>query len=51
MLERVLKKFGKGNYRNDDHMEASQTEEGGLLVDGWGVYLDMGGEDGPGILT
>lgn len=51
VLERVLKKFGKGNLRNDDHMEASQTEEGGLLVDGWGAYMDMGGEDGPGIST
>lgn len=48
VLERVLKKFGKGNFKND--MEASQTEEGGLLVDGWGVYMDMGGEDGPGMI-
>ncbi|KAF8197458.1 ste11-like protein [Pholiota molesta] len=24
-----------------------KTEEGGLVVDGWGVYMDMGGEDGP----
>ncbi|KAF8964044.1 hypothetical protein BDZ97DRAFT_1904602 [Flammula alnicola] len=46
VIEKVLKKFGKGSPRGDD-MDVSQTEEGGLMVDGWSVYMDMGQEDGP----
>lgn len=48
VLEKVLKKFGKGNSRIDENTDVSHTEEGGLMVDGWGVYMDMGQDDGPG---
>ncbi|RDB21078.1 Protein kinase byr2 [Hypsizygus marmoreus] len=51
VLERVLKKFGKGGSRSTDadaNGEYAQTEDGGLSIDGWGVYLGMGQEDGPG---
>lgn len=48
VLEKVLKKFGKGSLRSDGNIDVSQTDEGGLMVDGWGVYMDMGQEDGPG---
>jgi mitogen-activated protein kinase kinase kinase len=50
VLEKVLKKFGKSGSRSVDtdggyvHME-----EGGLNIDGWGVYMGMGNEDGPGM--
>jgi mitogen-activated protein kinase kinase kinase len=47
VLEKVLKKFGKVSSR-DGTMEHVQTDEGGLSVDGWGVYLDWGQGDGPG---
>ncbi|KDR81649.1 hypothetical protein GALMADRAFT_239724 [Galerina marginata CBS 339.88] len=47
VLEKVLKKFGKGSLRSDGNMDISQTDEGGLMVDGWGVYMDIGQEDGP----
>lgn len=49
VLEKVLKKFGKGNSRIDGNTDVSHTEEGGLMVDGWGVYMDMGQDDGPGM--
>ncbi|KAJ7709866.1 hypothetical protein B0H17DRAFT_915161 [Mycena rosella] len=51
VLEKVLKKFGKGGARNPDgtsDIDVQLTDEGGLSVDGWGVYLDLGQEDGPG---
>ncbi|KAF7363473.1 STE11-like protein [Mycena sanguinolenta] len=50
VLEKVLKKFGKGNVRNpgDAGPDVRETEKGGLSVDGWGVYLDLDQEDGPG---
>ncbi|KAJ7449849.1 ste11-like protein [Mycena latifolia] len=50
VLEKVLKKFGKLGPRNPDGsgIDVKQTDEGGLSVDGWGVYLDLGQEDGPG---
>ena len=51
VLEKVLKKFGKGSLRSDGNMDVSQTDEGGLTVDGWGVFMDMGQEDGPGMST
>jgi len=49
VLEKVLKKFGKGNSRIDEDTDVSHTEEGGLMVDGWGVYMDIGQDDGPGM--
>lgn len=48
VLEKVLKKFGKGSLRSDGHIDVSHTE-GGLTVDGWGVFMDLGQEDGPGM--
>ncbi|KAJ7774878.1 ste11-like protein [Mycena metata] len=49
VLEKVLKKFGKGSSRSGDGgPDVRELEEGGLSVDGWGVYLDLGQEDGPG---
>ncbi|KAJ7452387.1 ste11-like protein [Mycena galericulata] len=49
VLEKVLKKFGKGGNRlPSTEPDAQITSEGGLSVEGWGVYLDMGQEDGPG---
>ncbi|KAJ6630840.1 hypothetical protein B0H10DRAFT_1774199 [Mycena sp. CBHHK59/15] len=51
VLEKVLKKFGKGGSRSagaDGGMDVQQTDEGGLSIDGWGVYLDWGQDDGPG---
>lgn len=51
VLEKVLKKFGKGGSRaidGDAPLEHSVTPQGGLTVDGWGVYLDFGQQDGPG---
>lgn len=53
VLEKVLKKFGKGGSRSTDAdggMDHVQVDDGGLSVDGWGVYLDIGQEDGPGAL-
>jgi mitogen-activated protein kinase kinase kinase len=51
VLEKVLKKFGKGGSRavdSDAPLEHALTIQGGLTVDGWGVYLDFGQQDGPG---
>ncbi|KAJ6596932.1 ste11-like protein [Mycena vulgaris] len=50
VLEKVLKKFGKGGARHSDGsgVDVQYTDGGGLSVDGWGVYLDLGQEDGPG---
>ena len=46
ILEKVLKKFGKGGPRGSDEVaDYIQLEEGGLSIDGWGVHLG----DGPGI--
>ncbi|KAJ7063333.1 ste11-like protein [Mycena amicta] len=44
VLEKVLKKFGKGTSRlaGEGGPDVRETPEGGLSVDGWG------GEDGPG---
>lgn len=46
VLERALKKFGKISTKSDSepalHIE---TDDGGLSVDGWGVYLDYGQDD------
>jgi len=45
ILEKVLKKFGKGGPRGSDEVaDYIQLEEGGLSIDGWGVHLG----DGPG---
>ncbi|KIY70933.1 Pkinase-domain-containing protein [Cylindrobasidium torrendii FP15055 ss-10] len=47
ILEKVLKKFGKGGLRSHDiDGDNVHTEDGGLSVDGWGMYL----EDGSGPL-
>ncbi|KAJ3499937.1 hypothetical protein NLJ89_g10008 [Agrocybe chaxingu] len=48
VLEKVLKKFGKGSARGDGNLDVSQTEEGGLSVDGWGVFMEIGQESGIG---
>lgn len=50
VLEKVLKKFGKGGSRSagDGGPDVRETEKGGISVDGWGVYLDLDQEDGPG---
>ncbi|KAJ7111551.1 ste11-like protein [Mycena crocata] len=49
VLEKVLKKFGKGGNRSAGwEPDVRETDEGGLSVDGWGIYLDLGQEDGPG---
>lgn len=46
VLEKVLRKFGKGSRNSDGRTEQMQTE-GGLTIDGWGVYLETG-DDTPG---
>ncbi|KAF7304908.1 STE11-like protein [Mycena kentingensis (nom. inval.)] len=50
VMEKVLRKFGKGSSRavGERGPDVQETHEGGLSVDGWGVYLDAGGEDGLG---
>lgn len=44
ILERVLKKFGK---LGPGTIGDTESDEGGLCIDGWAVYLDWG-QDGPG---
>jgi mitogen-activated protein kinase kinase kinase len=41
VLERVLKKFDKNSLRSDGNLDVSQTDDGGLTVDGWGVFMEM----------
>ena len=41
VLEKVLKKFDKGSLRGDGNLDVSQTDDGGLTVDGWGVFMEM----------
>lgn len=41
VLERVLKKFDKGFLKSDGNLDVSQTDDGGLTVDGWGVFMEM----------
>jgi len=48
VLERVLKKFDKGSLRSDGNLDVSQTDDGGLTVDGWGVFMDIGQDIGSG---
>lgn len=50
VLEKVLKKFGKLGGRGDsqDIMDLVETADGGLSLDGWGVYIDWGQGGGPG---
>jgi mitogen-activated protein kinase kinase kinase len=51
VMEKVLKKFGKGGNRSSEAestMEHVRTEEGGLVVDGWGVFIDWGQGGGTG---
>lgn len=60
IMERVLKKFGKWSdgtkgtpfLESEDDTEGGQAGQGenGLVVDGWGVYLEnYGGEVGIGL--
>ncbi len=49
VLEKVLRKFGKGSRNLDGHPEHMQSD-GGLTIDGWGVYLETG-DDTPGMHT
>lgn len=44
ILVKVLKKFGKGGrgLGEESGMDHVTTEDGGLSVDGWGVYLENG---------
>jgi mitogen-activated protein kinase kinase kinase len=51
VLEKVLKKFNKLGSRSDssDIMDLVEIEDGGLSVDGWGVYIDWGQGDGQGL--
>ncbi|THU80821.1 Pkinase-domain-containing protein [Dendrothele bispora CBS 962.96] len=47
IIERVLKKVDKGGSRFTDvdgSMDHVRSEDGGLSVDGWGVYLNEGAE-------
>ena len=55
VLERVLKKFGKlgsgaRGADTDSVMDSVDSDEGGLSIDGWGVYLDFGNNDRNGEL-
>ncbi|KAJ4463244.1 hypothetical protein C8J55DRAFT_594221 [Lentinula edodes] len=52
ILEKVLKKFGKGGGRGigtdagaEGTLDHVTTEDGGLSVDGWGMYLENGSGD------
>ncbi|KAI0322221.1 hypothetical protein OF83DRAFT_905882 [Amylostereum chailletii] len=47
VLEKALKKFNKLGNRSTESLDASGTEDGGLSVDGWGVYLDWGNDSAP----
>ena len=51
VLEKVLKKFNKLGSRGDsgDIMDLVETEDGGLSLDGWGVYIDWGQGEGQGL--
>lgn len=49
VVEKVLKKFTKTHLKTDSYQDVSQTENGGLSVDGWGVFMDLGHGDNPGI--
>ena len=50
VLEKVLKKFGKLSARNaeSDGPDRAGTNDGGLSVDGWCVFLDWGNETSQG---
>ena len=49
VLEKVLrKKAGANPHDGDPPLLHAYTANGGLTVDGWGVYLDFGQQDGPG---
>lgn len=47
VLEKALKKFGKLGPRKegDSIMDHVESEDGGLVLDGWGVFLDWGRQD------
>ncbi|KAF9535311.1 hypothetical protein CPB83DRAFT_841559 [Crepidotus variabilis] len=44
VVEKVLRKFSKSGPT-----DVGQTDDGGLLVDSWAVFMDMGSEDGLGM--
>lgn len=46
VVEKVLRKFSKSGPS-----DVGTTDNGGLLVDGWAVFMDMGDEDGLGNAT
>ena len=50
VLEKVLKKFGKlgAKHTESEGPDRIGTNDGGLSVDGWCVYLDWGNEASPG---
>ncbi|KAG5727994.1 Protein kinase byr2 [Termitomyces sp. T112] len=49
VLEKVLKKFGKGGLRStDSDSDYLPIEDGGLSIDGWAVYLSKGQDNNPG---
>lgn len=48
VLERVLRKFGKLGVGQSGGTEL-ESDEGGLSIDGWAVYLDWGEGEGPGM--
>lgn len=52
VLEKALKKFGKlGGKSSDTESAIVGTDDGGLSVDGWGVYVNWGNEDSPGLFS
>jgi mitogen-activated protein kinase kinase kinase len=52
VLEKVLRKFGKLSSGTQSDVEADTVESdeihGGLVVDGWGVFLTRGNDDSQG---
>jgi len=53
VMEKVLKKADKaGSRRNDTFnvMNRVETDDGGLSVDGWSVYLEWDETNGSGVI-
>jgi mitogen-activated protein kinase kinase kinase len=46
VLERVLKKFGKGNTGMSSFGADNDSESDRLEVDGWGVFVQSEGSEG-----
>jgi mitogen-activated protein kinase kinase kinase len=51
VLDKALKKFGKLGPKNTDleGLDRAGTNDGGLAVDGWCVFLDRGNEASQGV--